>query len=219
MVCCRGFLEARASAVAGKGLFTTHDIRTGSFIGFYCGTELEETSVEASRAGPYAMEVAPGVIIDARPNEHPKDLLGYINEPPAGAMANLVIVPYFLNARLHALDGPMAVAMAFYAARPVPAKTELLVHYGPGYEAHRKHLGYKVGRPAPSIPTKALENPRDVMSFLPLDCFVSLERQRPAPNASRRPARKASIARRGEGRPRGRPPKGKVWDAEVRRYV
>ena len=228
MACYRNNLKAGRSNIKGTGLFTEKYLPIGSFIGFYSGKELEETDQEAKKNGSYAMQVTPGVIFDADPKTNEKDLLGYVNEPPKGETANVNIVPYELHAKHHSKDGPMAVAIAFYAATDIKKGTELLVHYGPGYERKRNQLGYEVGKAGPPISVKKLENPLKYMSFLPLDCFVAVEQQHSAPKASRPPVSNVDQDnRRPRGRPpknkqdgppyqqpRGRPPKGKVWNAQ-----
>lgn len=197
-------------AGGGQGLFTKRALPLGSFIGFYCGEEMEGKRANAALSkhnGAYAMEIAPGVVFSARPGTTAKDLLAFVNEPPEKEEANVRIVPYYLNAEKHP-DRPVAVAMAFYVSRPVTANAELWVHYGPKYQPIRKRLGYKAGRAAPILPPESLEEPQRVMPYLPLDCFVALEKTRRT---------KAKV--QGEGRPRGRPPKGKMWDSNQRKFV
>ena len=188
------------------------------------------------------MNIVPGVVFNAFPDVKPqKDMLALMNEPPIGKQANVFIEDFYLRAEFHASRGPVCVAKAFYAARDIPKKSELFVHYGDNYEEIRKELNYRVGMPTLGKGEKIpqLQDPLEVMQYLPLDCFVALERRpfvpfhtktTPKANSSQqqkaRPTENQSHSKRhskrpphNSKRPRGRPPKGKTWDGKLARYV
>ena len=207
---CRGGLLAGRSTLPGglMGLYTKVPLTAGSFVGFYCGEEKEDDGKDHS----YGMTIvegsgdSPGVTMIANPSKRPSaDLLGYVNEPPAGKVANLTMISYYLYSPFGRTTKPaMAKAIAFYANRKIAASpdkpAELFVHYGKGYEKIRRRKNYEAGKEGPPIDRAKLEDPRlNGPSSLPLNCFVSLTageagrdeppgmRPRFAPNAPARP--------------------------------
>ena len=169
-------LRVAASTIPGaqNGLFTTHPLKRGDFIGFYCGREVEASAFARIKEKEYAIEIADGVSFVANPARK-KDRMALINEVPARRRANVVYHHYNLT---DGFQRPVATAVAVYAAVAIPPKSELFSHYGVHYEGIRKRKGYTVGSPAAAVPTHLLQDPRDVLAYLPLDAFVALERRK-----------------------------------------
>ena len=172
----RDGLRVAPSTIPGakNGLFTTKPLKRGDFLGFYCGREVEASAFGRVKEKDYAMEIADGVSFVANPARK-KDRMAMINEAPANRHANVLFHPYHLT---DAFQRPVATAVAVYAAEAIPPKRELFTHYGSSYDRVRKTKGYKVGSPAAAIPVSLLQDPRDVLAYLPLDAFVAIERRR-----------------------------------------
>lgn len=140
-------LRVSPSKVHGKGLFATKSIPRGGFIGFYGGTAVSKrvyyknarkdlkTTVNAMQNGNYVMLPQKG------------DLLLFVNEPPPGRNANVIMVVVEYEDRQ---------AIAYYACRRIHSGEELWVHYGDAYFERP----YAVGAPGASLQTSDLEDPR-----------------------------------------------------------
>lgn len=176
-----GVSAVGTAATPQLGLFTTVGLRRGAFIGFYSGEELEESEVRKLplNARSYAMDITGGVSLVARPGTVEKDLLGRVNEPPPRKKANVEIVAYYLGTEYHNHHGPVAKAIAYYAAEKIEASSELFVYYGPHYGDIRQQMNYSIiasTAQADAIPSSLLQPPLEALAFLPLDCFVACEK-------------------------------------------
>lgn len=117
-------LVATRDSVAGVGVRTTVARRTGDFLGFYSGrvyslSEYERLAEKRTGFTEIAFEVSgtDGVVV----RENEDDLIGYVNEPVRGSVANVVAIPLHLE---------WGNAVGYYAATHIPPGAELLVHYG-----------------------------------------------------------------------------------------
>jgi hypothetical protein len=102
--------------VDGLGVKSRVAHRRGDFLGFYTGTI---APLGGARDAAVAFEIAGTQREVIRQGE--RDVMGFVNEPPAGARANVAAVPLYL---------PEGNAVAYYAASPIAPGVELLVHYG-----------------------------------------------------------------------------------------
>lgn len=126
-------LYATTDGVAhGTGLKSRVSHARGDFIGFYTG-RLIAHPICAPEATSRSFEIAGtgGHMILAETDD---DVLGFVNEPPAGQASNLVAIP------LH-LELGNAVGY-FVCVGELPADTEMWVHYGDLFERD-----YAVGEP------------------------------------------------------------------------
>lgn len=128
---------SRDGVVAGVGVRAARACARGDFLGFYSGRVVSErTYARLLAADARVARVAFGVPRTARVivRRGRADLVGYVNEPPAGERANVVAIPLHLDA---------GNAIAYYAAAPIAAHAELWVHYG-----RAAARDYDVGAPA-----------------------------------------------------------------------
>lgn len=198
------------SSIAGFGLACTTKLHSGDFIGFYCGEEREGSCTKEEAC--YAMSITANTSFIAHPSKYASDILGYVNEARSDALPNVQVLPYYLLGALHTKH-PMACAMALYARETIEAGSELLIDYGKKYprgsrrkpqELVNKHL----------LTTDRVKDPRTVIPFLPLECFVSLrESEKLSTVHTARDLKKVAslvvdtLPVNKQKRPRGRPPK------------
>jgi hypothetical protein len=154
-------LPLSTDSVAGVGVRTSLARRTGDFLGFYSGLLLTRDAYEhVAQKHPaiarVSFEIAGTDWLVVR--ESRTDVIGYVNEPPEGMDANVVAIPFHLDAG----NTVECNAIGYFAGAPILAGEELLVHYG--YDASRD---YPVGRP--------IAQPSDVQ---PADAALSSEAMR-----------------------------------------
>lgn len=117
--------------VAQTGVKSRSLLAKGTFLGFYSG-RLVPLKYLRARDSHIAMEIDGTDFAVVRASE--EDIIGYINEPPPGQLANV------MTRTLHL---PCGNAVAYFAAEDIPKLTELWVHYGDFYDRD-----YEVGRKA-----------------------------------------------------------------------
>ena len=154
-------LRLSTDSVAGVGVRTSLARSTGDFLGFYSGVLLTRGAYgHVAQKDPaiarVTFEIAGTDWLVMR--ESRTDVIGYVNEPPDGMDANVVSIPFHLDAG----NGAECNAVGYFAGAPILAGEELLVHYG--YDASRD---YAVGRP--------IAQPSDVQ---PADAALSAEAMR-----------------------------------------
>lgn len=132
-----GLYRTTHGVVSGAGVKSRAAHRRGDFLGFYTGKIMSEGAfADAVVRRPHLQDVGFEIPRTARVvvRDRADDLIGFVNEPPANAEANVAAIA------LHLSTGN---AIAYFAARTIPPHTELWVHYGE--KARRR---YAAGRPA-----------------------------------------------------------------------
>lgn len=117
--------------VSGIGVKSRSCFHRGDFIGFYTGTLVDEACYDAivDSVGSHSFAIEHTGMLVVRRDE--RDIIGFVNEPPAGKVSNAVALP------LHLAHGN---AVAYYSCQYIPAHMEIWVHYGASFARD-----YKVG--------------------------------------------------------------------------
>ena len=145
------------ASVSGTGVRTTVARHAGDFVGFYSGEIITHDEYERQISADATIErlgfeiTGTDAIVVRR---SPDDLIGYINEPPLGVIANVVAIPLHLD---------FGNAIGYFAGSSIGPNDELLVHYGD--DAMRD---YPVGRCV--HPPRQLQRADAVLSQAAMAC-------------------------------------------------
>ena len=182
--------DANGLRLKEYGLFTSEDIKAGSYLGAYSGTfmpavkfnKLAKRNKDMKR---HAVQLVfnvidgnqdPSQMLFILPQEHTvadfvkKHPMQMMNEPPEGGIANTTFLQHRYDREIvkstYRTDTEWWAGVLVYATTDVEAGEELYIHYGTEYAEVRKAFNYTVGSPAPYAPStmKYSKSPDDVVA-------------------------------------------------------
>ena len=145
------------------GVFSSRPVRAGQYICTFTGNFMPKSKFESrAKRKPKMRRHAVELDFDSVGNDKEESVMLYtipeeeenfasrhvaqcLNEPPLTMQAN---VKFFQHQYADVEKNKFVSAVLVYAAEPVPADTELFLHYGAGYDEERKRNKYQAGDPA-----------------------------------------------------------------------